>query len=354
MKILILGGTGAMGIHLVDLLSEVSSNQITVTSRKSISKSLKSNVRYVEGNAKDQDFLNSLLMQKWDVIVDFMVYSTCEFRLRVMNILNSTGQYIYLSSSRVYGDINKRIKESAVRLLDSSTDKAYLATDEYALSKARQENILRDSGFSNWTIIRPYITFAENRLQLGVLEKEDWLYRALNGKTIVFSSDILKKKTTLTYGRDVSRGICSIVGNQKAFNRAFHITLHDSILWSDVLKLYLSILETYLGFRPNVKLLNLNDFMSVHQGYYQIVYDRLFDRSFDNSDISSFIDIDSFMDSMQGLESCLKSFLEKPSFDQINWASEGVKDKLTSEHTPLNKISGLKNKLKYIKYRYLN
>ena len=65
-------------------------------------------------------------------------------------------------------------------------DEEYLNTDEYALSKARQENILHEAGCNNWTIISPYITFSETRLQLGVLEKEDWLWRAINGYSIVF------------------------------------------------------------------------------------------------------------------------------------------------------------------------
>ena len=68
-----------------------------------------------------------------------------------------------------------------MRLLDVSHDSIYLKTDEYALAKARQEDILRKSGKNNWTIIRPYITYSESRLQLGVLEKEAWLYRALKG-----------------------------------------------------------------------------------------------------------------------------------------------------------------------------
>lgn len=354
MKILLLGGTGAMGVHLVELLSEDPLNQIIVTSRRSITKVSKSNIQYIVGNAKDLSFLNSLLVQQWDVIVDFMVYSTDEFKIRVKNILNSTRQYIYLSSSRVYGDSQKPITESSVRLLDCSTDKVYLETDEYALTKARQENILRESGFTNWTIIRPYITYAENRLQLGVLEKEDWLFRALKGKTIVFSSDILKKITTLTYGRDVAKGICAIVGNEKAFSKAFHITVNQSILWYEVLTLYLDVLEEKLGFRPQVKLLGLKEFMYVHRGEYQILYDRLFDRSFDNSEISCFIDVDTFTETVSGLKSCIRKFLENPSFNQINWASEGVKDRLTNDYTPIYKIRGLKNKLRYIKYRFLN
>lgn len=51
-------------------------------------------------------------------------------------------------------------------------DEDYIKTDEYALQKARQENILLGSKYKNWTIIRPYITYNKERLQLGVLEKK--------------------------------------------------------------------------------------------------------------------------------------------------------------------------------------
>lgn len=53
-----------------------------------------------------------------------------------------------------------------------------LSIDEYAITKAHQENLLINSKNKNWTIIRPYITYSEQRLQLGTFEKEDWLYRA--------------------------------------------------------------------------------------------------------------------------------------------------------------------------------
>ena len=94
-------------------------------------------------------------------------------------------------------------------------DEEYLKTDEYALSKARQEKILEESGYLNWTIIRPYITYSKERLQLGIYEKEDWLYRVLNGKTIIFSKDIEKYKTTLTYGYDVANIIADLIFEKK-------------------------------------------------------------------------------------------------------------------------------------------
>jgi uncharacterized protein YbjT (DUF2867 family) len=128
--------------------------------------------------------------------------------------------------------LRSAISEDSPRLLYTSKDKEYLATDEYALAKARQEDLLRNSGQRNWTIIRPYITYGEKRLQLGAMEKEAWLYRALKGRTIVFSSDIAKRFTTLTYGLNVAEGIQAIIGATSALGRAFHITCETSLTWA--------------------------------------------------------------------------------------------------------------------------
>lgn len=54
------------------------------------------------------------------------------------------------------------------------------------MAKARQEDILYQSGFSNYTIVRPSVTYNTYRLQLGALEKENWLYRALKVDVLFF------------------------------------------------------------------------------------------------------------------------------------------------------------------------
>ena len=180
-----------MGVDLVKILGE-RGDGVTVTSR-SERKSEFNNVKYVKGNAHDTAFLESILNEDYDAIVDFMVYNTEKFRSSRDWLLSATNQYIFLSSSRVYADSRTPITEDSPRLLDVTTDSEYLQTDEYALTKARQENLLFESGKTNWTIIRPYITYSNQRLQLGVYEKELWLYRAMHDKTTVFPTVIAKK-----------------------------------------------------------------------------------------------------------------------------------------------------------------
>src|SRR5574344_809898 len=110
MKILILGGTGAMGQYLVPMLVQ-NGNKVYVTSRKA--KISNQNLIYLQGNAHENLFLDKILKNKYDVIIDFMVYNTEEFSKRIDKFLSSTSQYIFLSSSRVYANSEKTLTEES-------------------------------------------------------------------------------------------------------------------------------------------------------------------------------------------------------------------------------------------------
>lgn len=345
MNVLILGGTGAIGAHLVRKLV-AGGVSCVVTSRKK--RPTESNPTYAQGNAHDIIFMQQVLStRKWDAIVDFMTYSTEDFKSRFQLLLRATRQYIFLSSSRVYAECDGKITENSPRLLDVCKEENYLSTDEYALRKARQEDVLQNSGYHHWTIIRPYVTFSEQRLQLSPLEKEYWLYRALHGRTIVFSKDLAEKTTTLTYGEDVARGIASLIGKESAFGKAFHITISETHQWSEILMAYLDVLENKTGKRPKVLLTDKWESYFVGN-VFQVKYDRMYDRKFDNSRINDFIDTSTFKDTIPTLTQCLSAFLENPYFKPINWRKEARKDRLTGEWARQSEIQGVKHKVIYL------
>lgn len=170
MKILILGGTGAIGSHVVNILAQ----RFAVTTTSRSQRDNVNNVTYIKGNAKDLVFAKEIAKQGWDIIIDFMNYSLKEFRFLYEIYASSTQHYIFLSSSRIFADTGKQlIDEDSPKLLHTeSNDKEYLYSNEYGLTKAMQEDIIQTSSFANWTIIRPYITYSETRFQLGALEKK--------------------------------------------------------------------------------------------------------------------------------------------------------------------------------------
>lgn len=349
MKVLVLGGTGAIGRHLVDILAS-KGNTVVVTSRKK--HNIKSNVEYIIGDAHNVEFIKSILQKnRYDAIVDFMSYKTEEFCNRYQLFLRSCNQYVFLSSARVYANVgNNLITEQTPRLLDVCKNNEYLKTDEYALTKARQEDLLFECKEKNWTIIRPYITYSETRLQLGVLEKEFWLYRALQGKSIVFSKDIMENYTTLTYGKDVSAAIYSLLGKKEAMGEAFHITGEDTLKWKDILRIYINAIEETTGIIPEVILTEKSTRLKYPEAKWQVIYDRYFNRRFDNHKIGKFFDLQSFKKTEEGLAQCLKLFIHSPQYNVINWKSEAYFDSLCNEYATTSDIKNT-DKIIYNLYR---
>lgn len=347
MDILILGGTGAMGKHVSELLRTKGYN-IFITSR--VKRANSGSVSYLQGNAKELEFIRKLCQKHWNVIIDFMVYSIDELKERINIIFESTDQYIFISSARVYADF-PIIKEDSPRLLDVCQDQEYVSSNEYAIAKAKEENILFESGYKNWTIIRPSLTYAENRLQLGVYEKENWLYRALHGRAIVFSKDLMDRYYTLSYGKDVADGISQLVGKTEAIGQVFHIVIEESFQWKEILNIYLDTLEEKTGKRPKVVLTEKCTNLKLPYAKYQVLYGRYFNRHFDNEKISKLVDTSNWLLPQEGLKKCLNSFLENPQFLGIDWHKEALIDKAAGEWTSLKEIPEGKTKIKYLKWR---
>lgn len=141
-----------MGTHLCRDLVQMG-HSVVCTSRRD--RGDRDGIAYIKGDAKDAAFLKRILRrERWGAVADFMVWSTREFGERYEDYLSATDQYVFVSSYRVYAD-SPVITEDSPRLLDAIDDGAYLETDEYALAKARCEDMLIRSGSDNWAIVRP-------------------------------------------------------------------------------------------------------------------------------------------------------------------------------------------------------
>jgi nucleoside-diphosphate-sugar epimerase len=155
----------------------------------------------------------------------------------------------------------------------------------------------------------------------------------------------------MTFGFDVAIGIKAVLGSSDALSEDFNITTTESLLWSEILKIYLDVLENYLNYRPKVVLVNMINFLKYHPSIYQMKYDRLFRREFDNKKISKYMNDKHLISANEGLRYCLEEFLKNPTFKQINWKSEALKDRKTNEFTKLSEIEGIKQKVKYLLFR---
>lgn len=329
MKVLLLGGTGAMGKHLVSILDKSGSDEIFVTSRKSHNNH--GQVSYLMGNAHDITFLKLILSDKYDVIVDFMYYTVTEFKERVDILLENTSQYICISSARVYADTKSPIIEISPRLTEVINDPEYFEAKEYSQQKCMAEDVLTQSRHRNWTIIRPYITYSEERLQLGIYELKDWFYRVQNKRTIQIAACIANAKTTLTYGYDVASGIAAIIGKGSALGEIFHITGNDTITWREVLEIYLDEIAKLTGDKPKFIITKKDIFSSVQMSDIQVKYDRCYNREFDNTKINKYIDTSTFVKPENGIRACIRAWLSAPRTLYPDWWRQVLIDRMTNE-----------------------
>lgn len=280
-SVLVLGGTGAMGRYLVPELLTLGYKVDAVSLDDVISDNL--NIRYIKGNTKDDGFLEKILENKYDGIVDFMTYHTEEFKKKYKLFLDNTNHYIFLSSCRVFADAPP-ITEKSPRLLDVSDDKEFLATEDYALYKAKEENILIESDYSNWTIVRPATTYSTGRFQLVTLEADTLIYRMQAGKTIVLPEKAMSCRATLSWGGDVGRMLALLMFNDKAYRESYNVATSEHNSWEEIAGIYNELCPfKYIT-------VSTEDYLDIiaegaDWAKYQLIYARMFQRITDNTKI---------------------------------------------------------------------
>ncbi len=326
-KILVLGGTGAMGVYLVPELAALG-YQVHVVSLDQMDNT-DPKITHTQANAKDDSFLRELLEHRYDAIVDFLIYSTTEFVARYELLLANTDHYIFLSTYRVYANSATPIKETSFRLLDTSDDREFLATEDYALYKARQENILMFSRFKNWTIVRPAITYSKTRFQLVTLEANPFIYRAMKKKPILLPKEALPVQATMSWGSDVARLLSRLVLNPIALREVYTLSTSEHHPWEEVANYYQELIgleyiavdtETYLGL--------FGATLAKGGARYQLIYDRCFKRVIDNSKVLAATGLTQadFTPLRKGLEKELTALLKNNGW--MAWNENSLNEKM--------------------------
>ena len=342
-----------MGVYLQEELAS-SGWEVVVTSRRPHES--RGGVTFLEGNAKDPQFLRLLAEQRYDAVVDFMTWSQGAFEDMLHILLEMSRQYVFLSSYRVFAD-SPVITESSARLVDVCPDGRYAAGDEYAIVKAREEDMLRFSGSSDWTIVRPAITYSKERFQLGTLEANEWLWRALQGLPVPMAREMLERECTLSWGRDVSCAIARLLGNPKAIGEDFNISTAKHQPWDKVLDLYGSIFDFKVKEVPLEKYERYCCWGDRSLGYCpQLRYDRLLDRVLDNSKVLSVTGMREadFSDIGKGLAHEFEIFLKNPSFPAgVSAYAQGGLDRACGHPAALGIAAscdgGIRGVLRYMK-----
>jgi len=322
-KVLVLGATGAMATYLIPALLEKGYAVTGVSLDDVVSTS--PNLRYIQANALDKTFLQSMLDEGYDGIVDFMIYKRREiFEEYYKLYLEHTSHYIFLSTYRVYAG-EYPIKEDSLRLLEAEKPEDFVSFEEYSIYKAEGEDVLRNSEYTNYTIVRPAITYSQCRFQLTTLEANVVIYRMLKGKTVILPEGAMDCEATMTWAGDVAKMLTAILFNPKAYAETYTVSTAEHHTWREVAEMYKRI--------GGLKYITAKDedYVDMVGGSVyakqQLQYDRCYNRIVDNTKILTLAGLS--QEDLMPLEDGLR--LEFTSLTEERLARIGCKDKVNAK-----------------------
>ena len=232
------------------------------------------------------EILSKLFSEKhYDGIINFIHYEEVEDYKPFHKLLSeNTGHLIFLSSYRVYADLEHPVTENAPMLLDVTGDEKFLKEEKYALSKARTEKFLREeSGTKNWTIVRPVISFSDRRLDLVVRSGRDILKFAQKGEAVLLPEEARHKTAGLDWSKNTGKLIANLLFKEEAYEQAYTVSSAQNLTWEEVANIYKELIGVNIKWISTEEYFETDSF--IRSCPWILLYDRFFDRCIDNSKI---------------------------------------------------------------------
>jgi 2'-hydroxyisoflavone reductase len=153
LRVLILGGTGFIGPHFVDVLT-AGGHKITLFNRGKRDPEAKPGIEQLLGDRNGQ--IDALKGRDWDVVIDNSGYTPKQVKATADLLKDHVRQYIFISSVAVYADFKKAdIDEDypLAQLKDPTTD--VVNGETYGGLKVLCEKVVEETYGKQATIIRP-------------------------------------------------------------------------------------------------------------------------------------------------------------------------------------------------------
>ena len=225
--------------------------------------------------------------KRYNLIVDFLHYDVFEeYEERAKFLLSNCDHMIFLSSYRVYADLEHPITENAPQLLDVCEDKVFLEKEKYGLTKSRCERVLKNLPEKNWTAVRPLISFSDKRFDLITTQGSMLINRTRAGKKVVLPIEAKNVVAGFGWSGNIGKMIARLALNGKAYGEAFTLGTGENRTWGEVAEYYEEILGAkflWVDTKTYLEIATPNEIGDT----WGLKYDRLCDRSIDTTKLFS-------------------------------------------------------------------
>ena len=275
-RALLIAGGGTLGSYTAEELLRLGHKVDVICLEDKMSNN--ENLRFFKATAT-LDFLSELFAENhYDGIVNFLHFKDFRDYIPYHELLSqNTEHLIFLSSYRVYADLQHPITESAPQLIDVVTDDPEFHEKEtYALSKSRAERFLADNPYpKNWTVVRPVISFSDRRLDVIMTTKNTVVEAARDGKTVRLPIEAKNLTAGLDWAGNSGKLIANLLFKKKCIGEAYTVSTAQGLTWGEVADIYTSVLGVRFEWVPA-------DFS---RDTWHWKYDRAYDRPVDNSKV---------------------------------------------------------------------
>ena len=153
LKILIMGGTGFLGPHIVDAATK-RGHTLTLFNRGKTHPGLFPNIEQLHGDRKTD--MKALEGRKWDVVIDTSAYIPGDVTRSATLLAPNVSQYVLISTVSVYAKMDKPgMDESSPVATTTDPDAQKVTNENYGALKALCEQAVKKTMPGRTTVIRP-------------------------------------------------------------------------------------------------------------------------------------------------------------------------------------------------------
>ncbi|MCL2810998.1 MAG: SDR family oxidoreductase [Clostridia bacterium] len=232
MKALFIGGTGTISTSITELAVQRGWD-VTLLNRGN--GPVPQGVRSIRADINDEAAVTAALAgQTFDVVADFIVFTTEQLERDLRLFTNNTRQYIFISTASAYQ------KPCADWLITESTpmhNPYWQYSRDKIACEERLLNAYRNQGFP-MTIVRPSHTYSHRSIPVPVHGGHgSWqvIQRIRQGKPVIVCGDGTSL-WTLTHARDFAVAFLGLMGQPKAIGQAYTITSDEQLTWNQVME----------------------------------------------------------------------------------------------------------------------
>jgi nucleoside-diphosphate-sugar epimerase len=227
-KVLFIGGSGVISAACVHEAVRQGFDVTVLNRGATDARPLPGAVTRLQADAADRDQLERALGDRtWDVVVDWIAFTTDQVQRDVDVFAGRTRQYVFISSASAY-----QTPPTHLPITESTPLKNPFW--QYSRDKIACEELLveayRDRDFPV-TIVRPSHTYDETKLPLT----GGWtaIARMRAGKPIIITGDG-SSLWTITHSRDFAVGFTGLLDRAEAIGEAFTITSDEAPTWNAI------------------------------------------------------------------------------------------------------------------------